>query len=65
MFKVVICFKGKPTLIALYRGSAPAGHARRQRRIYKADRVDVFDESGALIYSAVPRKVATSKQTSR
>jgi hypothetical protein len=65
MFKIVISYKGKPTLFALYRGTAPVRHARTQRRIYKADRVDVFDRNSALIYTALPRKAARPKPPSK
>jgi hypothetical protein len=57
MFKLVLNFNGKPALVVEYRGKSPvSAYARRQRAIYRADSVDVFDDSGALVYTALPRK---------
>ena len=57
MFKLRLNFNGKPSLVVQYRGKSPVNaHARRQRAIYRADSVDVFDDNGALVYTAVPKK---------
>lgn len=55
MFKLVLNFKGGPPLVVHYRGQGPIRmHARRQRSIYRADSVAVFDESGTLVFTVLP-----------
>jgi len=56
MFKIIMSFKRGPSLTTVYRGSAPMIYARRQRAIYKAECVAVFDETDRLVCTAIPTR---------
>ena len=54
MFKLVLNYKGT-SLIVYYRGQGPIRmHARRQRSIYRADSVAVFDRNDKLLFTVLP-----------
>jgi hypothetical protein len=64
MYRLVYSFSGGSPVAANYRGSEPIKHyAHRQRSIYKAARVEAFDENGALVFIAEPKKRQTEKPT--
>ena len=55
MFKLVLNYKGRPSLVVHYRGQGPIRmHARRQRTIYRADSVTVFDKNDQLLFTVLP-----------
>ena len=55
MFKLVLNYKGRPSLVMHYRGQGPIRmHANRQRAIYRADSVAVFDKNDKLLFTALP-----------
>ena len=55
MFKLVLNFKGRSSLVVHYRGQGPIRmHARRQRAIYTADSVTVFDKNDTLLFTVRP-----------
>ena len=50
MYLIFYRYEGKPPIAASYRGTEPIKtYASRQRSIYRADQVEVFDESGMLV----------------
>jgi hypothetical protein len=56
MYRILYRFEGKPAVTADYRGTEPIKtYATRQRSIYRADQVEVFDESGTLVCRVGPK----------
>ena len=68
MFKLVLNYKGRPSLVVHYRGQGPIRmHANRQRAIYRADSVAVFDKNDKLLFTVRPTqkpRKPSSKQRS-
>ena len=57
MYRLVYSFLRGHSVAANYSGSEPIKlYARRQRSIYKAERVEAFDEQGTLVFIAEARK---------
>ncbi len=64
MFKLVLVFKGKSSLTVAYRGKGSVRlHAQRQRAIYKADSVAVFDENDTLVFAVLPAQKTRKRAT--
>jgi hypothetical protein len=68
MYKLVLNYKGRPSLVMHYRGQGPIRmHANRQRAIYRADSVAVFDKNDKLLFTVRPTqkpRKPSSKQRS-
>ena len=64
MYRLVYSFSRGHCVAANYRGTEPIKlYARRQRSIYKAERVEAFDEHGMLVFIAEAKNKQVEKPT--